>query len=129
MMDAEDGAQEQAVDISDDRSAAGGDAAFGEEVVEDGEILVDTFGGREVLGLANQGGEEGGVVLGLAVSAGMVETEGACGVGGGLAAAAFESAMLAARGCLGCELVDHGGFEAGHDVFLRWWSVLLTGRM
>lgn len=84
-----EGAEDEAVDVGDDGGAPGGDAAFGEEIVESAESFVDGFGGLKVFGLAHERGEQGEVVLGLLLGAGVIEAESCGGAGGELAAAAF----------------------------------------
>ena len=90
--------QEQAIDVSDDGSAARGDAAFGKEIVERSEVLTDAFDGLEILGLADERLEQGEIILGLTLDAGVMEAERAFAICGGLAATALEGAVLAARG-------------------------------
>ena len=113
----ESGAKEQAIDIGDDGGTARGDAALGEKIVERGEIFVDALDGLEVIGLADEFGEKAEVVLGLALGTSVVKAEGAGGIGGELAAAALEGAVLAAGRFVG-GIGDDAGFGGVHDVCL-----------
>ena len=99
-LEGDEGAEEQAIDVGDDRGAAWGDAAFGEEILERREVLTDAFDGLEVFGLADERLKRGEIILGLTLGASVVEAERTCLIGSGLAATSLEGAMLAARG--GC---------------------------
>jgi len=101
-----EGAEDEAIDVGDDGGATRGDAAFGEEIVEIAKRFVEGFGGPKVFALAHERGEQGEVVLGLLLGAGVIEAENCGRAGGELAAAAFERAMLAAGSCGGCRFVD-----------------------
>ena len=94
----DDSAQEKAIDVGDDRGAARGDAAFGEEVVECSEVVADAFDGLKVLGIADEWLKQSEIILGLTLGASVMEAEGACAIGSGLTATALEGAMLTARG-------------------------------
>jgi hypothetical protein len=118
-MDGDKGAEYQTVDISDDGRAAWGDASLGQEIVKDGERFVDADGGLEIRRLANERGEQSEIILGLALGASVIEAEGARGIGSELAAAAFEGAMLAARGCGLRRFIDNAGFSCDHFFFLE----------
>src|SRR6202030_4126137 len=47
-----EGAEDEAIDVSDDGGATRGDAAFGEEIVEIAEGFIESFGGLKVLAFA-----------------------------------------------------------------------------
>ena len=121
----DDSAQEKAIDVGDDRGAARGNSAFGEEIMERSEVLADAFDGLEVLGLTDEWLKQSEIILGLTLGASVMEAEGACAIGSGLAATALESAMLAARWRFPRGLVDGDGLRGVHGVFLEW-SVLLA---
>jgi hypothetical protein len=84
----DEGAEEQAIDVSDDRGAARGDAAFGEEIMERSEVVADALDGLEVLGLTDERLKQGEIILGLTLDASVMEAEGACAIGSGLTATA-----------------------------------------
>jgi hypothetical protein len=84
-----EGAEDQAIDVGDDGSAPRGDAAFGEEIVEIAERLVEGFSGLKVLALAHELGEQGEVILGLLLGAGVIEAESCGRAGGELSTTAF----------------------------------------
>src|ERR1700686_2853721 len=50
VVDGGEGTQEKAADVGEDGGAARGDAAFGEEIVESAEGVVDTLGPLEIVG-------------------------------------------------------------------------------
>src|ERR1700694_984904 len=85
--------------------ATRGDAAFGEQIVEIAEGFVEGFGGLKVFAFAHERGEQGEVILGLLLGAGVIEAESSRRSGGELAAAAFKTAMLAAGRCGCCRFV------------------------
>jgi hypothetical protein len=94
----DEGAEEQAIDVSDDGGTARGDAALGEEILERSEVVTDALDGLEVLGLADERRKRGEIILGLTLGASVMEAERTCVISSGLATAALEGAMLAARG-------------------------------
>jgi hypothetical protein len=57
--------------------------------VESAEGFVEDFSGVEVFTFAHEGGEQGEVILGLLLGAGVIEAESCGRAGGQLAAAAF----------------------------------------
>ena len=101
-----EGAEDEASDVGDDGDATRGDAAFGEQIVEIAERFVEGFGGLKVFALAHERGEQGEVILGLLLGAGVIEAESSRRAGGELAAAAFKTAMLTAGSCGGCRFID-----------------------
>jgi len=84
-----EGAEDQAIDVGDYGGATRGDAAFGEQIVEIAERFVKGFGGLKVFAFAHKRGEQGEVILGLLLGAGVIEAESCGRAGGELAAAAF----------------------------------------
>jgi hypothetical protein len=54
VVDGGKGAEEEAVDIGEDRSAAGGDAIGGEEAIDVGQGEVDSLGSLKILGPGKQ---------------------------------------------------------------------------
>ena len=94
VLDGGEGAEEQAADVGENGGAARGDAAFGEEIVEDGEGVVDALRPLEIVSVAGEGDTK---VFGVAGFGTRVRgAERAIGVGDqGTALAAGASAMLA----------------------------------
>ena len=109
-----EGAEDEAIDVGDDGGATRGDAAFGEQIVEIAERFVECFGGLKVFAFAHERGEQGEVILGLLLGAGVIEAESSRRIGGELAAAAFKTAMLAAGRCGCCRFVDDAGLCGVH---------------
>jgi hypothetical protein len=125
LVEFDESTEEQAIDVSDDRGAARGDAAFSEKIMERGEVLTDAFDGLEVLGLTDERLKQGEIILGLTLGASVMEAEGACAIRCGLTATALEGAMLTACWRFLRGLVDGDGLRGVHGVFLEW-SVLLA---
>jgi hypothetical protein len=116
-LDGGKGAEEQAVDVSQDGAAARGDAALGQEIVDGAEGLVDARGGLEVLEIANERGDEAGVVFGLDGGASVVQAKGTGWIRGRQAAATAEGAVLAA-----CGFIGGAGFSGVHFCFLEGYT-------
>jgi hypothetical protein len=114
-----EGAEDEAIDVGDDGGATRGDAAFGEQIVEIAERFVDGFSGLKVFALAHKRGEQGEIVLGLLLGAGVIEAESCGRAGGELAATAFETAMLVAGSWGGCRFGDNAWLCGVHFSFLE----------
>jgi hypothetical protein len=101
VLDGGEGAEEQAADVGEDGGAARGDAAFGEEIVEDAEGVVDALRPLEIESVPGEGDTK---IFGVAgFGTGVSGTEGTTGAGHqGTTLAAGASAMLATlRGEIG----------------------------
>src|SRR5579859_7223198 len=95
VVDGGEGAEQEVGDVGEDGGAAWGDAAFGEEMVEGAEGVVDALGPLKGEGA---GGKSGREIFGVAgLGSGVTGAEGAVGVDRGHAAlAAGGGAVLAA---------------------------------
>ena len=94
VLDGGEGAEEQAADVGENGGAAWGDAAFGEEIVEDAEGVVDALRPLEIVSVPGEGDTKIFGVAGFGTD--VCGAERAIGVGDqGTALATGASAMLA----------------------------------